>query len=91
MYSTGMNSERDAVSAPLAGLRQCIGSSYRPAMVTTRKTPQHTVAIDDELWVALKAAAEVAGYDRPGVIRQFVRWYLRTPGAKLPQRPAEAG
>jgi hypothetical protein len=23
----------------------------------------------------------------PAVIREFIRWYLRRPGAKLPQRP----
>ncbi len=24
----------------------------------------------------------------PAVIREFIRWYLRRPGAKLPQRPS---
>jgi hypothetical protein len=31
---------------------------------------------------------EVAGeHKRAGVILQLVRWYLRYPGAKLPERP----
>lgn len=31
---------------------------------------------------------EVAGArKRASILRQFVRWYLRYPGAKLPQRP----
>ena len=30
------------------------------------------------------------GTDRAKVINQFLRWYLRRPGAKLPERPAPA-
>lgn len=50
-------------------------------------TKHRSVRIEDELWEALLPAAQAAGYDRSGVIRQFVRWYLRVPGARLPQRP----
>jgi hypothetical protein len=50
-------------------------------------TKHRSVRMEDELWEPLEPAAEAAGYDRSGLIRQFVRWYLRVPGAKLPQRP----
>jgi hypothetical protein len=68
-------------------LRHCIGTRYRADVATKRKTPQHTVAIDQDLWDELDPAARSVGYDRPKVINQFIRWYLRRPGAKLPQRP----
>jgi hypothetical protein len=53
------------------------------------KTPHRSVRLEDDLWIPLAPAAKASGYDRSGVIRQFVRWYLRVPGAKLPQRPGE--
>ena len=51
-------------------------------------TKHRSVRLEDALWVPLESAARSAGYDRSGLIRQFVRWYLRVPGATLPQRPA---
>ena len=46
--------------------------------------PNRVIRMDDE-WDEL---AEVAGkHKRAEVIRQFVRWYLRKPGARLPRRP----
>lgn len=54
---------------------------------TWKKTPHRSIRLEDELWTPLEPAAKASGYDRSGVIRQFVRWYLRVPGAKLPQRP----
>lgn len=50
-------------------------------------TKHRSVRLEDDLWRDLEPAARAAGFDRSGVIRQFVRWYLRIPGAKLPQRP----
>jgi hypothetical protein len=48
-------------------------------------TPNRVVRLGDE-WDEL---AEVAGsHKRAEVIRQLVRWYLRRPGARLPERPA---
>lgn len=47
----------------------------------------HTVRMEKSLWNALGPAAELNGYDRSKLIRQFVRWYLHVPGAQLPQRP----
>ena len=31
---------------------------------------------------------QVGGANRAGVLRAFVAWFLRKPGAKLPERPA---
>jgi hypothetical protein len=45
------------------------------------------IRLEKDLWDELLPAAAANGYDRAGLIRQFVRWYLRRPGAKLPQRP----
>jgi hypothetical protein len=50
-------------------------------------TKHRSIRLEDGLWGPLEPAARASGYDRSGVIRQFVRWYLRIPGAKLPQRP----
>lgn len=47
-------------------------------------TTNRVVRLGDE-WEEL---GEVAGHrQRAAVIRQLVRWYLRRPGAKLPERP----
>lgn len=43
--------------------------------------------IDDQLWDGLGAAATEAGTDRSAVSRQFYEWYVRRPGAELPDRP----
>jgi hypothetical protein len=46
------------------------------------------VRVSDEDWSDLETATADAGTDRAKVINQLVRWYLRRPGAKLPERPA---
>jgi hypothetical protein len=47
-------------------------------------TTNRVIRIGDE-WDEL---GNVAGQrKRAAVIRQLVRWYLRRPGAKLPERP----
>lgn len=40
-----------------------------------------------ELWNRLGEVASAAGTDRTAIIREFVRWFVREPGAKLPPRP----
>lgn len=54
---------------------------------TWKITKHRSIRLEDGLWQELEPAARSAGFDRSGLIRQFVRWYLRVPGAKLPQRP----
>ena len=51
------------------------------------KRPQHTVRMDDLTWSRFGAAAEAMGTDRAEVLRQFIRWYLRDPGGRIPVRP----
>lgn len=54
----------------------------RPATGTTPL--QHTRVPQDD-WDDLRA---VAGRGAAKVIREFIRWYLRRPGAKMPVRPS---
>jgi hypothetical protein len=54
-------------------------------------TPNRAVRIDDETWAALGAAALAADTDRSAILRQLAQWWLRWPGAKMPQRPVPNG
>lgn len=38
-------------------------------------------------WERFGQAAEAAGTNRSAVLLAFMRWYMRVPGAKRPQRP----
>jgi hypothetical protein len=44
---------------------------------------QHVRALDDD-WADLDTASDG---ERPEVVRDLIRWYLRRPGARLPDRP----
>lgn len=57
----------------------------RVARPRTGETPIQHVRIDQGDWDDFK---RVLGRSAPSVIRQLVRWYLRRPGAKLPERPS---
>jgi predicted DNA-binding ribbon-helix-helix protein len=50
-------------------------------------TKVRSIRLDDDLWDGLEAVAGKRG--RTVVIRDLVRWYLRRPGARLPQRPGD--
>jgi hypothetical protein len=52
------------------------------------KTPHRSVRVSDQDWADLAQVAASAGTDRAKVINQLVCWYLRRPGAELPDRPA---
>ena len=54
----------------------------RPA---TGQTPIRNLRVPDDEWVPFRA---VGGSNMSALIRQFIRWYLRLPGAKLPERPS---
>ncbi|MCY0923237.1 MULTISPECIES: hypothetical protein [Streptomyces] len=52
-------------------------------MANQPKTQHRSVRIDDADWADLLTR----GGDRSAVIKQLVGWYLRRPGAELPERP----
>lgn len=56
--------------------------------VTNQPRTQHrSVRVDDETWSDADKAAGRMGTDRAKIINQFLHWYLRRPGAALPERP----
>lgn len=60
---------------------------YAAAVPNSPRTPHRHLRVDDELWARFSAAVEVAGTDRSTVLRDFMRWYAKQPGAKRPVRP----
>lgn len=42
---------------------------------------------DDAEWWEFEAAARRQGTDRSSLLREFIAYYLRRPGAKMPRRP----
>lgn len=55
-------------------------------MPNVEKTPRQTIRIEGDLWDLFGRL--VGPRNRSEVIREFVRWYVRERGAKLPERPA---
>lgn len=53
-----------------------------------RGTARQQFRLDEALWDRFGAAVTSAGTDRSTVLREFIAWYVREPGAKLPTRPA---
>ena len=53
----------------------------------TGKTPVRNLRVVNEVWEPALEAAREQGGTITDVITQFLRWYLRMPGAKLPDRP----
>jgi hypothetical protein len=49
-------------------------------------TPPRQMRIPDDEWLPFEDAT--GDQPRAAVVRDFIRWYLRRPGAKLPERPA---
>lgn len=48
--------------------------------------------IPDDEWTPFEAATRAmrpkGRSPRTAIVREFIRWYMRRPGAKLPDRPA---
>jgi hypothetical protein len=60
----------------------------RLARVPNKPRTQHrSVRIKDSEWEDLETAADDFGLDRAKVINHLIDWWLRRPGAKLPERP----
>lgn len=47
-------------------------------------TPTRPIRVDLDLWERFGAVAQP---DRSSTLREFMRWYVREPGAKMPKRP----
>jgi hypothetical protein len=54
-----------------------------------RGTPRWAIRVPEDLWVRFGKVAASVGTDRSVVLRDFIRWYVREHGAKLPDRPAK--
>jgi hypothetical protein len=52
------------------------------------KTQHRSIRIPDDDWDDLGTLADAMGIDRAKAVNQLIRWYIRRPGAKLPERPA---
>lgn len=54
----------------------------------SKSTPVRRVRVAAQMWSDFGKAAGAAGTTRAALVVQFIAWYLRKPGAKLPTRPA---
>lgn len=79
-YNTTMN-------GPARRATPDIHDVHSPDMGEDTTNKVRGVRLEQDLWDRLGPAGQANGLDRSGIIRQLVRWYLRVPGAKLPQRP----
>lgn len=52
------------------------------------RTQHRSVRIDDPEWDDLEVGAKDFDLDRAKVINQLIGWWLRRPGAVLPDRPS---
>ena len=55
--------------------------------VTTGTTPKCGIRIPDDTWLPAVKTAHDQGTSAGELCREFLDWYLRKPGAKLPARP----
>jgi len=53
------------------------------------KTQHRSMRVDTPEWADLEIGAEDIDLDRSKVINQLVKWWLRRPGAELPERPSD--
>jgi hypothetical protein len=50
-------------------------------------SPKVVFRLPRDVWTRFEEIAREAGVDRSEILREFVRWYTRQPGAKIPPRP----
>ncbi|MFI7009998.1 hypothetical protein [Streptomyces sp. NPDC050145] len=53
------------------------------------KTPPRQIRIGNE-WYDFELAVKAQDSERASVVRAFIDWYIRRPGAELPERPDAA-
>lgn len=68
-------------------MTQVATPAYAGRMPNVPKTPARQIRIGDE-WYDFDRAAKAQDTERAALVREFIAWYLRKPGAKLPERPA---
>lgn len=68
-------------------MTQVATPAYSGRMPNAPKTPARQIRIGDE-WYGFDRAAKAQDTERAALVREFIAWYLRMPGAKLPERPA---
>lgn len=54
--------------------------------VSEKHTPLRPVRVEGDLWELFGRI--VGTRKRSGIVREFIRWYVRRPGAELPARPS---
>lgn len=59
----------------------------KPGRPATGADPVRGVRISDKKWDKFKKATEDADTDRSKAVNDFVGWYIREDGTKLPKRP----
>ncbi|MGI5247573.1 hypothetical protein [Dactylosporangium sp. CA-139066] len=53
------------------------------------KTQHRSVRVPDDTWYAAIRRAKAEGTSVGELVREFLDWWLRKPGAKMPKRPPE--
>lgn len=71
-------------------VRSCCSSQGR--LDTVRDVPKEpmksrNVRVGEQLWKAALATADRDNENLADVIREFLAWYTRQPGARVPHRP----
>lgn len=51
------------------------------------RTPHRTIRVEDDPWEPFKENAKRVDSDASDVLRVFMAWFNREPGAKMPKRP----
>lgn len=74
----------------------CHDSQEPPSLITVtaksgKGTARQTIRVDSELWDEFAEGAEQVNTDRSALVRDFIAWFLRKPGAKQPPRVPPAG
>lgn len=59
----------------------------RPVPNPENFTPIRSIRVPDATWNPARARAKDQGTDMSKLVREFLDWYNREPGAKLPERP----
>lgn len=60
-------------------------------MPNAPKNKHRMVRFSDEDWADFGDLAAAAGTDRSAILRKLARWWMRRPGADLPEQSAPGG